>query len=136
MLLKQRKKKSFTIELAPLIDIVFILLIFFAVSSSLISTNKAIDINLPTASSAITIPPELNISINSNEQLYIDKQQIELIELTNIVEQSFTKNPELLITLNADKSLPYEKIVTVLDLIRTTGCSRIALTVNKTTYIN
>tara|TARA_B100001989_G_C24470135_1_gene428772 strand:+ start:305 stop:715 length:411 start_codon:yes stop_codon:yes gene_type:complete len=136
MLLKQRKKKSFTIELAPLIDIVFILLIFFAVSSSLISTNKAIDINLPTASSAITIPPELNISINSNEQLYIDKQQIELIELSNIVEQSFTKNPKLLVTLNADKSLPYEKVVTVLDLIRNTGCSRIALTVNKTTYIN
>ena len=136
MLLKQRKKKSFTIELAPLIDIVFILLIFFAVSSSLISTNKAIDINLPTASSAITVPPELNISINSNEQLYIDKQQVELIELSNIVEQSFTKNPKLLVTLNADKSLPYEKVVTVLDLIRNTGCSRIALTVNKTTYIN
>ena len=136
MLLKQRKKKSFSIELAPLIDIVFILLIFFAVSSSLISTNKAIDLDLPTASSGQTVEPTLTISVDESLSLFIDQQQIDLNQLPTIISQSLIENNNLQVTLNADKSLPYENIINILDIIRLTGCSQIALQVNKTTVID
>ena len=89
MLIKQRKKKSFTIQLAPLIDVVFILLIFFAVSSSLISSNKAIPLDLPSANSAQSIKTELNISITKTLEFYINQQKIDPIQLESIISQSF-----------------------------------------------
>ena len=135
MLIKQRKKKSFTIQLAPLIDVVFILLIFFAVSSSLISSNKAIPLDLPSANSAQSIKTELNISITKTLEFYINQQKIDPIQLESIISQSFIENPDIIVVLNADKTIAYDTIISTLDTIRNAGCDQIALQVNKTVYV-
>ena len=106
MFLRYRKKKSFHIELAPLIDIVFILLIFFAVSSSLVSQNKSIPINLPNASSGDTSTSDIKniiISIKENNDIYIDQLKTPKSELQSALAQILSNNPNIVVKLNPPK---------------------------------
>jgi len=134
MLIKYRKKNLTNVELAPLIDIVFILLIFFAVSSSLISNNQSIPLDLPTASSSETNAPDIIISVKKNRDIYIDSQKISFAQIPPLIIQAMSQNPTTQIIINADKKLDYGFIISILDKIRLSGCSNIALQVEKKIY--
>ncbi|MAQ63794.1 MAG: biopolymer transporter ExbD [Actinobacteria bacterium] len=134
MLIKYRKKNITNVELAPLIDIVFILLIFFAVSSSLISNNQSIPLDLPTASSSETNAPDIIISVKKNRDIYIDSQKISFAQIPPLIIQAMSQNPTTQIIINADKKLDYGFIISLLDKIRLSGCSNIALQVEKKIY--
>ncbi len=134
MLIKYRKKNITNVELAPLIDIVFILLIFFAVSSSLISNNQSIPLDLPTASSSETNAPDIIISVKKNRDIYIDSQKISFAQIPPLIIQAMSQNPSTQIIINADKKLDYGFIISLLDKIRLSGCSNIALQVEKKIY--
>ena len=134
MFLRYRKKNSFHIELAPLIDIVFILLIFFAVSSSLITQEKSIPINLPTAESGEDLTSDIKeiiISLKENKDIYIDQQKIIPTELLSTLSQFKSNNSDVIVKLNAAKSLPYQTIISTLDTIRLSGCTNIGLQIDK-----
>ena len=131
---KFRKKTEPTIQLAALIDIVFVLLIFFAVSSSLISKNQGIPMDLPQASSVEKSNANLTISIKKNGAIYYDKMKITLNQISQIVTDYLEENPELQVNLGADKTIPYENVIQVLDQIRLAGCSNIALQTEKIIY--
>lgn len=131
---KFRKKSEPSIQLAPLIDIVFVLLIFFAVSSSLVSKNQGIPLDLPQASSTESNKPTLTISIKKDGSILYDKMKIELEQISQIITDYLNEDPELQVTLNADKSLQYDIVISVLDRIRLAGCSNIALQTEKIIY--
>ena len=134
MLLQFRKKKSVSIELAPLIDIAFILLIFFAVSSSLISKNQTIPLDLPTAVSTEKKSPDLIISIEQNKTIHVDKQAIDFNQLIPVISSALKEDPSTQIILNADKQIDYGFIVLILDQIRIAGSGNIALQVEKKVF--
>ena len=134
MLVRYRKKKLPYVELAPLIDIVFILLIFFAVSSSLISDNESIPLELPTAVSSENNPPDLIISVKKTQDIYINSQKITIAQIPPIIIQALSSNPSTQVIINADKKLDYGFIISLLDKIRLSGCSNIALQVEKKIY--
>ena len=134
MLVRYRKKKLPYVELAPLIDIVFILLIFFAVSSSLISDNESIPLELPTAVSSENTPPDLVISVKKTQEIYINSQKITIAQIPPIIIQALSSNPSTQVIINADKKLDYGFIIALLDKIRLSGCSNIALQVEKKIY--
>ncbi|RAP26613.1 hypothetical protein DID74_01700 [Candidatus Marinamargulisbacteria bacterium SCGC AG-333-B06] len=134
MLIKYRKRNIPKIELAPLIDVVFILLIFFAVSSSLISNNQSIPLDLPSAASSEQNTPDIVISVKKTKQIYIDSQKISFAQIPPLIIQAMSKNPETQIIINADKRLDYGFIISLLDKIRLSGCSNIALQVDKKIY--
>ena len=134
MLVRYRKKKLPYVELAPLIDIVFILLIFFAVSSSLISDNESIPLELPTAVSSENNPPDLVISVKKTQEIYINSQKITIAQIPPIIIQALSSNPSTQVIINADKKLDYGFIISLLDKIRLSGCSNIALQVEKKIY--
>ena len=134
MLVRYRKKKLPYVELAPLIDVVFILLIFFAVSSSLISDNESIPLELPTAVSSENNPPDLIISVKKTQEIYINSQKITISQVPPIIIQALSSNPSTQVIINADKRLDYGFIIALLDKIRLSGCSNIALQVEKKIY--
>lgn len=134
LLEKFRKKTQPSIPLAPLIDIVFVLLIFFAVSSSLVSKNQGIPLDLPEASTTESNKPTLTISIKKDGSIYYDKMKIHLSQVSQIVTDYLNEDPNLQVTLNADKTITYENVIFVLDEIRLSGCSNIALQTEKITY--
>ena len=126
-----KKNKDPKIELAPLIDIVFVLLIFFAVSSSLISKNQGIPLDLPQASTVENKDPGITISITPDSTIYINKTKVLLSQIPNIIKQHMEEDPLIQVMLNADKTLSYSIIIDVLDHIRLSGCSNIALQTEK-----
>jgi biopolymer transport protein ExbD len=125
-------KKDFRLELTPLIDIVFILLIFFAVSTTLITNNKGLPLDLPQAASAATQEPGIVISVDKSGQIFIDQQAVLIANVEPILVKKFTENPEYEVILNADQSLQYELIVSLLDKARLAGAKKISLQAEKT----
>ena len=115
------------INLMPLLDVVFILLIFFAVSTSLLNTNKGLQLNLPSAKTSKANPNGIYVSINSQHKVYYDGKRIGLRELTNAIHQDIVADPSKRVILQADQSVLYETVVTVMDAIRAGGGTRLIL---------
>lgn len=120
-------KKS-RIEMLPLIDVVFLLLVVFIYAMLSMAVHRGLNINLPNSESA-EIEKQLILSVTIDEKglIYIDKQKIELEELSETLKvlTRDKKNPGVL--LFADKEIPYQNLFKVLDMIRLAGLNRISL---------
>ena len=128
MTLLIRKKKSVDINVAPLIDIVFLLLIFFMLTSEF-TDFKTIDMISPNQSSASIEKKNLPIIINLSEEglIEIDKAEVKLENLSEIIQRKLinTKNKKIVIsTLNETK---INNLIIVVDTIRSLGIENIAL---------
>ena len=128
MTLLIRKKKSVDINVAPLIDIVFLLLIFFMLTSEF-TDFKTIDMISPNQSNASIEKKNLPIIINLSEEglIEIDKAEVKLENLSEIIQRKLinTKNKKIVIsTLNETK---INNLIIVVDMIRSLGIENIAL---------
>ena len=128
MALLIRKKKSIDINVAPLIDIVFLLLIFFMLTSEF-TDFKTIDMISPNQSNASIEKKNLPIIINLSEEglIEIDKAEVKLENLSEIIQMKLinTKNKKIVIsTLNETK---INNLIIVVDMIRSLGIENIAL---------
>ena len=120
-------KKS-RIEMLPLIDVVFLLLVVFIYTMLSMAVHKGLNVNLPESeASVIEKQLILSVTIDENGLIYIDKQRVDLEELTQTLEEMTgdEKNPGVL--LFADKNIPYQDLFKVLDRIRLAGLNRISL---------
>mgnify|MGYP001358502237 FL=1 len=128
MTLLIRKKKSIDINVAPLIDIVFLLLIFFMLTSEF-TDFKTIDMISPNQSNASIEKKNLPIIINLSEEglIEIDKAEVKLENLSEIIQRKLinSKNKKIVIsTLNETK---INNLIIVVDMIRSLGIENIAL---------
>ena len=128
MALLIRKKKSIDINVAPLIDIVFLLLIFFMLTSEF-TDFKTIDMISPNQSNASIEKKNLPIIINLSENglIEIDKAEVKLENLSEIIQRKLinSKNKKIVIsTLNETK---INNLIIVVDMIRSLGIENIAL---------
>ena len=128
MALLIRKKKSIEINVAPLIDIVFLLLIFFMLTSEF-TDFKTIDMISPNQSNASIDKKNLPIIINLSEEglIEIDKAEVKLENLSEIIQMKLinSKNKKIVIsTLNETK---INNLIIVVDMIRSLGIENIAL---------
>lgn len=122
-----RKTSAPRLEFAPLLDIIFILLIFFAVSTTLISNQSGLKLTLPEATSSKTEKKGLIVSITKKKQIIINKKTMSYAHLEQYIQNEIKKDPELKVILNAEASLPYRTIIRTLDHIRLGGCYNIIL---------
>jgi biopolymer transport protein ExbD len=116
------------INLTPLIDIVFLLLIFFMVSTTFIDT-PGIDVQLPKAS-ARTIEIEkkdVTVIINAKGQLFLDSNEIELDSLATHLSKERLAHMEISLIIRADEEVSHGKVVRVMDLAKKSGIERIAI---------
>ena len=123
-----RKKKSIEINVAPLIDIVFLLLIFFMLTSEF-TDFKTIDMISPNQSNTSIEKKNLPIIINLSEEglIEIDKAEVKLENLSEIIQMKLinSKNKKIVIsTLNETK---INNLIIVVDMIRSLGIENIAL---------
>ena len=116
------------IELIPLIDVVFCILIFFILASLQLTRQQAISINLPQSStSALQTRKSLIVSIDSAGTIYVDQQPFSQERLFNQMQGFKQANPEGLMVLYADRSATYDSVIQLLDLMRSVGGDRVAL---------
>ena len=116
------------IEMLPLIDIVFLLLVFFIYAMLSMAVHRGLPVLLPTSVSA-KIDKELivSVTIKSDETIYVDKEQIGLNDLASFLKTKAETDKDIGILLFADRSLSYQKLFQVLDQIKMAGIHRISL---------
>ena len=116
------------IEMLPLIDIVFLLLVFFIYAMLSMAVHRGLPVLLPTSVSA-KIDKELivSVTIKSDETIYVDKKQIGFNDLASFLKTIAETDRDVGILLFADRSLSYQKLFQVLDQIKMAGIHRISL---------
>ena len=111
-----------TPNLTPLIDIVFLLLVFFMLTAHFVK-DQSLDINLPEANSASNLEDQgaLEIVINNNGDILIDKKIIKSDELGVALQQSLQSRSNKQVILRGDKSSKLDLTVKVMDAARKAG---------------
>jgi len=116
------------IEMLPLIDIVFLLLVFFIYAMLSMAVHRGMKVVLPSSSTAkIDKHLELSVTIRSDGTVYVDKEQVPLELLTEALKRKAGSDNEAGVLLFADRNLPYQQLFWVLDRIRMAGLHRISL---------
>jgi biopolymer transport protein ExbD len=115
MALSQRNKISINFSSVGMTDVVFNLLIFFMLTSTLVHPS-AIKLLLPKGSNQTSAKPLTTVSITSELNYYIEKQPVAFEQIEGILKQKLGTNPDIYISLHADKTVPFENVVKVLDI--------------------
>lgn len=115
MPIKPSNKVSPAFSTASMTDIVFLLIIFFLLTSTFVNPN-ALNLVLPSSQSKTTVNQPLSVSISADLKYYIGKQQVRPENLRPLLTEQLKNQPDPTIVLNAEKSVPIEKVVTVMDI--------------------
>ena len=119
MNIRRRKNNHAQVEAGSLSDILFFLMLFFLIVSTLASPN-AIKLLLPKAATGQTVPKQmLNISVTAEGRIYLEKEEIQLDQLAQRLEIEKTKRDNVNVVLRCDKSQTVEKLVQIVDAINT-----------------
>jgi len=117
MQFRRRNKPHATVETGALSDILFFLMLFFLIVSTLASPT-AIKLLLPKSSTGQTVPKHLiNIAVTADSKLYIEQQEISIGTLQASLEQEKLKHDNATVVLRCDKSQTVELLVQVVDII-------------------
>jgi biopolymer transport protein ExbD len=127
MKLIKRRKKIFRIDIAPLIDVVFLLLIFFMLTFSV--QGQGLDISLPGESSAAKQEPEapLTLKVNEDGEISINANKIEFTSLVSELKYKLTPRKDKSLTVDIHKKVAYDLFVRVLDLAKKAGAENFSI---------
>ena len=115
------------INLAPMLDIVFIMLIFFVVTTSFVK-ESGIDVNRPTAQTAERRErASILIAIAPNGEIWIDKRPVDIRSLRAVVERLVAENPEGSVIIQGDRTAQIGLLVEVMDQVRKGGVSNVSI---------
>ena len=121
----QRKQAS--IDIAPLMDMVFILLIFFIVTSTF-TRETGVDVSKPRAQSASEVQKEsIMIAITRAGTIHVNERQVNLKGLEDMLRQMLTKNPGREVVVIADKESNTGTMVTVIDAANLAGAKKVSI---------
>jgi biopolymer transport protein ExbD len=123
-----RNTKKARIEMLPMIDIVFLLLVFFIYAMLSMAVHRGLPVNLPT-SKMVKIDKKLilAVTIKADGSIFIDKEPVELERVATVLQSKTTGQDQPGVLLFSDRSLPYQSLFEVLDRIHQAGLSRISL---------
>jgi biopolymer transport protein ExbD len=120
-----------SVNMTPLIDMVFILLIFFLVTASF-TKESGIDVDRPTAQTAVREEQgSMIIGINKNGEIWMENQQIDLRAVRAHVEHNHAQNPEGTVIILADENARTGLTVEVLDQVRLAGVTNVSIAASK-----
>ena len=119
------------INVVPLVDIILVVLIIFMVTAPMIM-KPTINVNLPKAASGDqTAPSKLNIALTADGRInlngvFADEETVKQKALDEIA-----KNPEVQAVISADKDVPHGKVIGLLDIVKTAGVKKFAISIEK-----
>ena len=117
MALKSRNKVNPNFSMSSMTDIVFLLLIFFMVTSTLIAPN-ALKLLLPKSNNQTAAKPITSVSIDKHFNFYIETTATPLSKLEGKLQAILAKHDDPTISLNVDKSVPMEQVVKVMNIAK------------------
>ncbi|WP_070971378.1 ExbD/TolR family protein [Vibrio sonorensis] len=121
---RERKDQEVQIELTPMLDIVFIMLIFFIVTTTF-TKESAIEVNKPQTSQAAAVQQEvLTISVDKNNLVYFNNQIIDVESIPRLLQ---TSNRDVSLLINADRLAYNGTVVSIMDKAKSAGVTQISL---------
>ena len=121
MALKRRNKVNASFSMSSMTDIVFLLLIFFMVTSTLIAPN-ALKLLLPQSNNQTAAKPMTTVSITADLKYYVNTgktvDRVAFHEIEPALQKAIGSNPEAYVSLHADKSVPIEQVVKVMNIAK------------------
>lgn len=121
------QEEESNIDLTPMLDVVFILLIFFIVTASFVK-ESGIDVNRPQASTAQQQErATIFIGINDKDEIWINKRHVDERSLQGVIQRLYAENPQGAIVIQADKASTNDKLVRVMDAARQVGIYNISI---------
>jgi len=119
------------INITPMLDVVFIMLIFFIVTTSFTKETGAI-ISKPEAAQAVALRNgTILIGVRPNDDIWMAKRQVELREVRQMVERARAENPEGSVVIVADKGSRIGTVTQVMDQVRLAGVEGVAISAEK-----
>lgn len=124
---RRAKKSSVELNIAPLIDMVFILLIFFLVNTSFVK-EAGIEVNRPTASTAqLQQKTAIMVAIDKENRIFMENREIDVRAVRANVERALAENPEGGVVIISDKLSNAGIVISVMDGCRMAGAQNISL---------
>ena len=123
---KTRLKDKPRIDIIPMIDVIFFLLIFFMLFTTFKTTPYGLDIKLPQSTTS-TKNEDQSISVNIDKEgnFIFDDVRVSETEFGLIVKQKINLVPHIVAIINADKETPYDYVIQAIDIMRKSGVVRI-----------
>ncbi len=117
MALRSRNKVSAAFSMSGMTDIVFLLLIFFMITSTLIHPT-ALKLLLPQSSHQTSAKPLTTVSITRDLQFYVEDQLVDINNLERVLQEIIGNNPEAYVSIHVDRSVDVEYLVKVLNITK------------------
>lgn len=134
-LVPYRSRRKPEIQIAPLIDVVFLLLLFYAVTTQFV-TDERLKLKLPEAKTAEAVgvghedkPPEVSVAVDGS--VFIDSEEIPEEALEARIRELVERSPDKQIILKGDRGADYGVVIHVLDLARSAGATGIQMSAEK-----
>jgi biopolymer transport protein ExbD len=117
MALRSRNRVSVAFSMSSMTDIVFLLLIFFMLTSTLVAPN-ALKLLLPQSNSQTAAKPITTVSITEDFQYYIGSTRVDFSELERLLHEELRGDDDPTISLHVDRSVPMEQVVKVMNIAK------------------
>jgi biopolymer transport protein ExbD len=117
MALKSRNKVEVGYSVAGMTDIIFLLLLFFMLTSTMIAPN-AIKLLLPQSNSQTPTRPITTVSITKDISFFLERDPVDINQLESRLQQKIGADPDPVLAIHADKSVPIEFIVEVMNIAK------------------
>jgi len=124
--------KPARIEIIPLIDLMFLLMVSFVYAATTMTVHRALPVELPGAASAVLEREEhLAVTVDRAGSIFLEGRAVSAEELAAAVRARVAEQPEIRISLDADRAAAYGQAVRVLDVLRRAGAERVRLSVRE-----
>ena len=124
---RDRRKSGSEVNLTPMLDVVFIMLIFFIVTASFVK-ESGIEISRPGAATAVRKEKgNILIAISANDQIWMNRRQVDPRALRANIERMHAENPQGAVIIQADKDAKTGLLVKVMDAARAAGIKSISI---------
>ena len=131
---RKARKQTLELNMAPLIDMVFILLIFFIVTTSFVK-ETGIEINRPAATTAIAkTRSSIMIGITSDNRIYMESREIDIRAVRGNVERALAENPEGEVVIVADMDSSTRAVITTMDACKLAGADNVSIAANQQSF--
>ena len=132
MALRRKKKILAEFSMASMTDMIFLLLIFFMITSTVVVPN-AIKVLLPQSQQQTSAKPLTRVTIDQDLNYYVafgkdTERQVSFEEITPFLQSCFNKEPEMYVALYADENIPYKEVVKVLEIANQNNFKMILVT--------
>lgn len=118
------------IDLTPMLDVVFIMLIFFIVTATFIK-EPGIDVLKPEATTADLKAASILVAINDNNEIWIAKEKVDDRLVKNTLERLYAENPKGWLVIQPDKKASIEKVALIADAARKIGIEKVSVATEK-----